>query len=991
MLRRLVFTVLFSVLGLAAEAQHLQVSGTVTDSEGVPVIGASITADGGKTGVVSDVDGKFSVAVPENAVLSISCIGFVTQEVPVDGRRVLDITLEPDSEVLDNVIVVGYGSGQKIGNIVGSVTTVQSSAFAERPSANIGDALQGKVAGLQIFNTSGEPSSSVTVKLRGTSSFNLSTEPLYILDGVPVQPSVFTQLNPQDIENISILKDASSTAIYGSRAANGVIYISTKKGKKGEKPEISLRAQYGVSMLTRYNFDLMNAEQLFRFEEMCSPSLADDPAWASKKAFVLGNGIDFDWTDYLFDSAAPLFQADASVRGATEKVNYYVSLGYYSEEGTSKANSDLHRFSFRTNLDIQAAKWLKFGTNIALTYSKSSTVLSGWTSGAPMLFAVTTQPYNVPYRYVFNEDGTVSFGDVMLRYPWSNQTQPDLNAFYNTNTNNFVRLNLMGQVTMAITPVKGLTIRTAEAIEGFDYTSNSIAPASFTEYSGLTPARTDGFQRYYQLSTTNTIEYKTDINSEHFLTALAGHESYIISNQGFSMSGEGFTDDRMFTMANATKILGWNGFNTEAVTNSFFLNFNYNYNDRYFVDASVRTDGSSKFGANRRYATFWSVGGMWKIHQEPFMFGARWLNDLSLSLSYGTTGNAGLPTPYGHLGLVSSSGTYDGSAGWALAQVDNPDLTWETIEQLNLTLNTRIFDRLSVNAQFYNRLSKDLIMTIPFSASTGHGGGLGNVASMRNRGFDLEVSLDIFHNRDFYIGASANVNYNKNTIIKLYQGLNELAFPNSGLKYEVGRSMSEVWVPIRAGVDPADGKPMWYDLNGNYTKTYSDDIFQFTGMDTIAPWSGGFSFNFSWKGLGLNADFSWVGERWIFIDERFYTVNPTDCLTIGNFETKMLDIWTTPGQETDIPKYGTPYQPDTSLYSNASFLRLKNLSLSYSFPADLIRRSGFLSGLRFYVTGRNILTVTKFDGYDPEVGYSNATSGMYPNSQQYVFGVELTF
>lgn len=405
----------------------------------------------------------------------------------------------------------------------------------------------------------------------------------------------------------------------------------------------------------------------------------------------------------------------------------------------------------------------------------------------------------------------------------------------------------------------------------------------------------------------------------------------------------------------------------------------------------MRTDGSSKFGKNSRYATFWSAGAMWKISGENFMKDALWVDDLSLAVSYGTTGNAGLPTPYGHLGLVSTSGSFMGLNGWSLSQVANPDLTWETIAQLNVSLSGRLADRVSFNAQFYDRDSRDLIMTIPFSGATGHSGGLGNVAALNNRGFEFEFNVDILRIKDFYLGAGANVNYNKNTITKLYHGLNELAYPNSGEKYEVGHSMSEVWIPIRAGVDPNDGSPMWYDLSGNLTKTYSDDIFQFTGMDTTAPWSGGFSLNFSWKGIALNADFSWVGERWIFINERYYTANPTDCLRIGNFERKMLDIWTTPGQVTDIPKYGTPYYADTSLYSNASFLRLKNLSLSYTFPKELIMKSGFISNLRLYVTGRNIWTVTQFDGYDPEVGYTNATSGMYPNSQQYVFGVELSF
>lgn len=991
MLRKLILSITVLSLSFLALAQQRQVTGVVIDENGAPIVGATVLVEETRAGTTSGVDGRFTIAVPEKATLSVSFIGYASQQVAVAGRNKLEIILKEDSEAIENVVVVGYGSGQKVGNIVGSVVTISAAELSERPTANVGDALQGKVPGLQIFNTSGEPDGSVSVKLRGTSSFNLTTEPLYILDGVPVQPSVFTQINPQDIENISVLKDASSTAIYGSRAANGVIYITTKKGKKGDKPRVSLRAQYGISMLTHFNLDMMNAEELFRFEELCRPELADNPIRQAKKAFVLGNGIDFDWTDYLFDKSAPLVQADASIRGATENTTYYASLGYYSEQGTSKANSNLRRFSFRTNLDTQITKWLKFGANVALTYSQSHKIETGWLANSPMLMAMTAQPYNVPYEYTYNDDGTVGYGDVMWRYPWSNIVQPDLNVYYDKNPNDLQRLNLMGQTFFTISPVKGLTIRAAQAVEGFDYTNSTMAPVSFKNYSGVTPYRQESFQRYYQLSSTNTIEYRTNFNARHFLTALVGHESYIKVNRGFNASGEGYSDDRLFTLSNASQIVGWGGFQTEASYNSFFANVNYNFDGKYFVDASVRTDGSSSFGANHRYAVFYSVGAMWKLKQEKFLQNVSWVNDLNVTLSYGTTGNAGLFTPYSHLGLVGGNGTYNGIPGWGIAQVANPDLTWETVGQLNVGVNGRLASRVSFNAQFYNRQSKDLIMSIPFSASTGHSSGYGNVASMRNRGFDLELTVDLLHTKDIYWTVSGNVNYNKNTITKLYQGLNELAFPNSGTKYEVGRSMSEVWVPIRVGVDPDDGSPMWYDQNGNLTKTYSDDLFQFTGMDSTAPWSGGFSMNFSWKGLGLAADFSWVGERWIFIDERYYTVNPTDCLQLGNFERKMLNIWTTPGQKTDIPKYGTPYRADTSLYSNASFMRLKNLSLSYTFPREWITKSGFISGLRVYVTGRNIWTVTGFDGYDPEVGYTNATSGMYPNSQQYVFGAELTF
>lgn len=971
-----------------ATAQNIKVKGTVADASGEPIIGATVIVEGTKTGTSTGADGGFSISVPPDATLTFAILGYKTHSEKVAGRTNLIVTLESDAEYLEETIVIGYGSGQKIGNIVGSVTTVSSKDIASSPSTNIGDALQGKVAGLQIFNTSGEPQSSVSIRLRGVSSLNLSNAPLYILDGVPVSSDVFSSMNPQDIENISILKDASSTAIYGSRAANGVIVVTTKKGQKGENPTVSVRAQAGVSMLTNYNMDMMNSAQLLEFEQLCVPSLRTDPAFIAKKNFILGNNINFDWTDYLFDKTAPIVQGDASFRGATDKTNYYVSFGYSSEEGTAKSNSGSDRYTLRSNLDIQMAKWFKFGANLALSFTKYQTIVTGWYTQSPILQAVTGIPYYTPYQLVYNEDGTFSYGDVYQVYPWNNDI--DLNEYYKKNTNNRQAVNLMGQTYFLFTPVKGLNIRLQQAIDAFDYTNESIHLPSYTP-SSARGTNAQAFQRYSQLSSTNTIEYKNNIANKHFFTALLGHESFVKTEKTFSMTGTGLTDDRLVSIGSTTSIDSWGGGTMECAFKSFFLNLNYDYSGKYFVDASVRTDGSSLFGKNHRYATFYSVGAMWKIKNEPFLKNVSWIDELNMNLSYGTTGNSGLSEWYASLGLVGSGPKYNGNAGWAISQIPNSDLTWETVGTLNYRISGRVFDRVSFGVEFYNKQSKNLLMEIPYSATTGHSSGWGNVASMVNRGVDLELNFDFIHSKNVYWGASVNVNYNNNEITKLYQGLDEISFPDYSLKYQVGYSSSLVYTQVRAGVDPEDGSPMWYDLNGNLTKTYSDDIMQFCGLDTNAKWSGGFSTNFSWKGLGINADFSFIGKRYVFLNERYYTMNPQTVLFTSNFETKMLNIWTHPGQQTDIPKYGTPFYHDTSRFSNAAFLRLKNLSVSYSLPKKILEPTKILSGVKVYVTGRNLLTVTDFEGYDPEVGYSNATSGMYPNSRQIVGGIEITF
>ena len=540
-----------------ATAQNIKVKGTVADASGEPIIGATVIVEGTKTGTSTGADGGFSISVPPDATLTFAILGYKTHSEKVAGRTNLIVTLESDAEYLEETIVIGYGSGQKIGNIVGSVTTVSSKDIASSPSSNIGDALQGKVAGLQIFNTSGEPQSTVSIRLRGVSSLNLSNAPLYILDGVPVSSDVFSSMNPQDIENISILKDASSTAIYGSRAANGVIVVTTKKGQKGEKPTVSVRAQAGVSMLTNYNMDMMNSAQLLEFEQLCVPSLKTDPAFIAKKNFILGNNINFDWTDYLFDKTAPIVQGDASFRGATDKTNYYVSFGYSSEEGTAKSNSGSDRYTLRSNLDIQMAKWFKFGANLALSFTKYQTIVTGWYTESPILQAVTGIPYYTPYQLVYNEDGTFSYGDVYQVYPWNNDI--DLNEYYKKNTNNRQAVNLMGQTYFLFTPVKGLNIRLQQAIDAFDYTNESIYLPSYTP-SSARGTNAQAFQRYSQLSSTNTIEYKNNIANKHFFTALLGHESFVKTEKTFSMTGTGLTDDRLVSIGSTTSIDSWPDF-----------------------------------------------------------------------------------------------------------------------------------------------------------------------------------------------------------------------------------------------------------------------------------------------------------------------------------------------------------------------------------------------------------------------------------------------
>lgn len=986
-MRKIVVSIIVMLL-LSVELviAQTQVKGTVTDKGGSPLPGVTVRVKGSEGGTITGNDGMYAISAPVEGTLVFSFIGMKNQEVMIERRVLINVVMEDDVTALDEVLIIGYGSGQKLGSVVGSVSTVGAKKMESRPTANFSDALQGQVAGMQVFTSSGEPSASTSIRLRGVSTINASQDPLYLLDGMPISSAAFTMLNSNDIENVSVLKDASATAIYGSRAANGVVYITTKKGKKGEKAKVSIRAQYGISMLTNNKLDLMNSKELFQFEEMCMPSLVNNPEYQAKKEFALKHNINTNWEDYMFKDSAPVYSIDASISGATAATRYYISLGYFNQEGTAP-RSGVERYSFRSNIETEINKWLKVGANVGLGYQKYETTVTGWYSNTASMVVFSEAPYNSPYELSEGPDGKLIKGEEHIYFPWSNQVNSMY--LYKKNPNNINKALLNGNTFLEIKPLEGLTIKAAQAIDATDLRQTSNRLPSYIPDLGNGTAM-ENFSRTYQLMATNTIEYKKTIADKHSFSVLAGQEAIVSKSDQFAVNISGLTDDRLLLLnAGAAKTLALSTVGkSEYVFNSYFGRFAYNYSDKYFIDGSVRTDGSSRFGKDNRYATFYSVGAMWNAKQEYFLEHVDWLNQLRAKISYGTTGNAGIGN-YRAFGGIGSGSQYNGQTGGGLSSPGNPDLTWETVKTLNIGIDGRILDRVDFNVEFYNKKTEDMLLEIPYSASTGFGSGWGNAGTMRNRGIEVTLGVDIINNKDFYWNISGNFNYNKNEILKLYNDIDEFVLGTTGMKYKVGKSVGSFYDVRFAGVDPQDGMPMWYDVNDNLTKVYSDNNKVFTGMNCYANWSGGFSTAFSWKGFSLNADFSVVGERYMWLNEKYYTMNSNNVLK-SNFEKRMLNMWTTPGQVTDVPKFGTPFQFDTSVYENAAFVRLKNLTLSYNFPKRWLEKTGFMEGARIYAIGRNLLTFTDFHGYDPEVD-SNGTKGTYPNSRQYSFGVELTF
>ena len=985
---------LFLFMGTALA--QTKVSGTVLSQEdGQPIIGAAVKVVGTNTGMLTDVNGRFNVTLPAGKdQLEITYLGFEGKTVKAkNGMRVF---LKTDAQMLENVVVTGYGSAKKLGTIAGSVETVSADKFEHRPIANIGDALQGQVSGLQVFTSSGEPSASVSMRIRGVTSINASTTPLYILDGSEITSGTFQTLNPNDIESMTVLKDASSTAIYGSRAANGVIILTSKRGRYGQQAQISVSAQYGISKMTGNHLDMMNSEQWFNLQEMITPGNKTNADFQAMKNYYVKNGISTDWADVLFGGSAPTSEINVSATGGSQNLSYMLSFSHYNSEGIMD-DSNMRRETLRANLEAKITDWMKVGANTSLSYRKYGTTAFGSTSNS-WYNKVTGSRWYLPIETVREIKGLDRSDYANSKFEGYGKRQDyfDFLGIYNPyylseiQPSKSDRLNINENAYVNITPINGLNIRSAVGLEALDYTSSGNAlPVGPFEGAGTS---TDTFERYYQWTVTNTAEYKFNINKKHDFTVLVGQESTYSKDRGFRLRVEGLTDERLLLPSAGSKAIVPNSdqaFKSEESRNSWFGALNYNYDDRYFVDLSVRRDGSSLFGENNRWATFGAVAGMWKISSESFMTSTKsWLNDLAVKASYGSTGNSGIAA-YRALGLVGTGPIFNGQAGTAIANPSNPDLTWETVKTFNLALTGRVFDRVSFDFEYYNKVTSDMLMEIPYSYTTGFSGGWGNVAEMRNRGFDFNLEFNIIKTKDWRWDLTINGNYNQNRITKLFQGLDYYTVANTGLRMEVGHAYGEFYSVRWSHVDPRDGQNVWLDKNGNETKVYSDDDKVMTGKNQYAPWSGGLMSSLSWKGIQLDVQFTGMFNRYMTNNIRYFVENAGFASDM-NQSTKMLNMWTTPGQITDIPAADADVEFDTHLLEEASFVRLKMLQLSYTFPKKLLKQTNILKDAKIYFVGRNLLTFTNYSEYDPEVN-SNITLGNYPNTRQYSIGCQLTF
>ena len=993
MKKRLSLMLLCMVATIAAWAQTVITGTVVSAADGEPLIGASVKVKGEKAAAVTDMNGKFKINTEAGKTLVFSYIAMETMERPAKNGML--VKMQTAEEMMDELVVTGYGSGKKLGSLVGSVVTVDNKKMEKATTANFTDALAGQVSGLSVLTSSGDPSKSASIRLRGINSISSSSTPLFILDGAPISSTMFNTLNPSDIQDITVLKDAASTAIYGSRAANGVIVITSKKGKLNEKANLVVKGQYGFSTPVADGLQMMNSQQYIQFRDMIG-----QPVSQSIKDLVNNYGISTNWRDEVLSNNAPTYTVDAALTGGSEHINYYLSFNHHSQEGLIE-QSKMHREALRANVEGRLNRWFKagvqlnLGTNSYQQNNEAEATDNLYTSN-PMLFSRLALPYDAPKYYSFDDNGNIVWGNRADKLKYSGLTHPSFvneNRSYKKNN-----LTLMLNAFEQLNPIEGLTIRAQQAMDGYDYTTDNryIPYEAFTTPMGSSVAASEGyvsnsFQRYASYTFTHTIEYRKKIQ-DHSFSALIGEESIFSRSRSFGVFTEGQTDPRQLRLTDGTSIAIGNVSDSRAEEsfNSFFATLSYDFAGKYYLDASYRADGSSKFAPGHRWGHFYSVGGMWDLKKENFLKDVDWLDNLQARATYGLVGNSTGAGSYDYYGLFGTGSMYNGQSSMGISNPSNSTLTWEKVGSFNAGVSFGFLDRVVLNVDAYRRKTTDMLMEIPFSYTTGFGGGMGNIGAMVNKGFDADVNVKILKSNDFDWTFKANVNYNKNEITELFAGRDEYIIANTGLKLEVGKPYGEFYMVEYAGVDPRDGKPMWYDIDGNLTKVYNEERdSKFTGKQRYAPWSGGFGTSFSWKGLSITADFAWQAGKYMTNNDNYFLKNANQG-TSCNQSVDMLNIWTKPGDITDIPKYGEQVQFDTHLLEDASFLRMKNLIVQYSFPEKWMKATKGIQNAKVFFVGRNLFTATKFSGYDPEPDI-NLVKFNYPNTRQFVFGMELTF
>ena len=985
-----------------------RVTGVVKDVMGEPLIGANVVEKGRSTnGVITDFNGKFTLEVDESASLVVSYIGYLEQDIPTKGKGDFHIILKEDTNTLDEVVVTGYGDFKKA-TYTGSASVLTTEKLEALPVVSVGQMIESNIPGISVVaGTSSQPGAKTTLRVRGVASMNASTEPLYVLDGVPIPSydlSNFTSmseaggmgfietLNPADIESITVLKDAASASLYGAKGANGVVLITTKKGKEG-KLRVNMAAKYGITDFAYTYRPLMGGEERrkliheglvnFQLDKGVSEQEAQQYADANIDQYAkrLPQGYS-DWESALFKTG---YQQDynLSASAGNQNSSFIGSLGYTKQTGVS-LNSEMERFTGRVDASNKYKK-VEFGMNASFSWTKNVHLPEGKFYGS----AIYASKVNLtPSTPIYNEDGTYASG-----YRENNGYNPILEAEVNDYYARTVRA--MGTAKIAYNVWDNLKVSSVFTV---DY---SLTKDFFFQ----SPDGRDGatYQGRGRMQMTDRIRYTSQNNltysktfGKHSVSAVTAFEVMKYDYEDLYAAKKTYGQDINTSLGNAADPIDADQKLQEDALMSYVASVNYSYDDKYYASFSFRRDGSSRLSPDTRWGNFWSLSASWRLSQERFMQPLKSvLSDLKLRASYGVNGN--LPSSYyGYQSTYTTGAFYSGKPSPWESTLGNEELTWEKNYALNLGLDIGLFSRVNVSLDWYTRTTKDLLMSKQLNSISGFSSLLTNVGQMRNTGVELEVRSNNIKTKDFSWTTAFNLSHNKNKILKLA----DLPwFVDGRYVRKEGYPFNTIYLREYAGVDPETGSALYYDNqqdeNGNYTKNKVTDPGQASPIplkDITPTISGGFmnTFNYKFIDLSFNLSYSFGGYSY---DNASYILQDDGYSVISNKSTEQRRRWQKPGDITDVPRFvygnkkGGNYNSSRAIHST-DHIRLKSLILGLNAPKAWLQKLG-IGNARIYFSGTNLLTWAAYDQYDPEM---SGVVGFYtPPLKTYAFGLELKF
>lgn len=999
------------------EQPNITVSGKVTDSKGAPLEGVSVQVKGGR-GVSTDKDGSFTLPdIDEKAVLVISYVGYKTVEVPVNGRRVISIRLEEADQKMSEVVVVGYGT-QKKRLVSGSISSIKGDAIENLATPSLDRAMQGQAAGVQVNSSNGIPGGATEVRIRGIGSINAGNQPLYIIDGVQITPeprnrniasaNPLSGINSNDIESIEILKDAAAASIYGAQAGNGVVIITTKKGKSG-KPRVNFNSYIGYTdlikkpeLLDGKTWVKLRREAAVNSGELTGPYNVDQTYGPADQA------ASYDWIDAVTRKGL-LQNYELSLTGGNDRTKYFIA-GSYSDQKYHFIGYDFKRGTFRVNLETKLTDKLTLETKVNLS-SVQQNSSDNPSFGTTNVFVDAMGV--IPTNPIFNPDGTYNTN---IYGVLSGSVNPPF--FVSVNKNLGVTSQAIGNIALNYNITSDLTFKSSYSLEHTTLNEELFFDPRTRAGQGTNGLVRFGNSKVVNWQTDQTLNYNHTFADRHAVTALVG---FNYRNEVFTTTntqGTGVAIPQLGGTLSGTTPNVVGSTYSEYKLAGLFARLGYTLDEKYIFQAVLRRDGSSRFGSNNRYGYFPAVSAAWRIGDEAFLEKTTWLSDLKFRLSYGETGNSQFlmtntgagsgPAPtiesnYPALSLFESNvaASYNGSAGINFSQLGNSKLGWERNVTKNIGLDFGLFNnRITGTLDYFIRTTKDLLLSKPLPSTSGFSTIAQNIGSLENKGIELGVNT-INTTGDFRWTTNFNITFLKNKVLSLLEPGVDLPANNLW----IGRPVGEVWVAHWAGVNPADGRPMWYDANNNitYNPVQADRAFK-AGNTLIPDYYGGFTNTFSYKNFELSAFFQFqVGT----VQQNFYDLLLTSDFRYDAAQSNtILARWTTPGQMATVPKlYPGAIQPGTAssvlgggyggvasdrFYDDASYIRLKSINLAYKLPEAVLSKIKF-SNVRIYVQAYNIWTGTNYTGLDPEYTSGGYGLGLAPQGKSYSAGIQLGF